>query len=310
MKHKFRAQSLMEILVAVAVGSILIGGSATLMALSLQNYKMVRQKLVANSLIHQEAEIIQALGRGNWHTIYDLNKDTNYYTTASSSTWVISSGQEIDAVDEIPYKRYFQISNVNRDGSGDITDIGDINDPSTQKITVFLEYGDNYARSSSLLFYLIRSEDNYTFTQTDWSGGSGQAGPVPNPSSKYDSASNIDDSTALQITMATTTSDGILTSSILDTGVINGAGFNSLLWQGSSNDGNVKFQIAFATSSTSTWEYSGDYQPIEGFSISFPTAGTDSPQNNRYIRYKVFLSVPYSTSTSPTVNGIIINWNP
>jgi len=241
----------MEILVAVAVGSILIGGSATLMALSLRNYRMVKQKLVANGLVHQEAEIIQALGRGNWHTIYDLNKDTDYYTTASSSTWVINSGREVDTVGEVPYKRYFQISNVNRNSSGDIADTG--NDDPT------------------------RSEDNRTFTQTDWSGGSGQTGPVPNPSNKYDSASNIDDSTAGQITMATTTSDGILTSSIFDTGVSGGAGFNSLLWQGSLNDGNVRFQIAFATSSTSTWTYYGPtstsdwYQPNPTISVASPT---------------------------------------
>jgi len=303
----------MEILVAVAVGSILIGGSATLMAVSLRNYRMVKQKLVANGLVHQEAEIIQALGRGNWHTIYDLDKDTDYYTTASSSTWVINSGQEVDTVGEVPYKRYFQISNVNRDGSGDIVDTGD-DDPSTQKITVFLEYGDNYARSSSLLFYLTRSEDNHTFTQTDWSGGSGQTDPVPNPSNKYDSASNIDDSTAGQITMATTTSDGILTSSIFDTGVSGGAGFNSLLWQGTLvASSTVSFQLAFATSSTGTWTYYGPtstsdwYQPNPNISVASPTTGSASPQNMRYIRYKVKLS---TTGDTPVINDIIINWSP
>jgi len=47
------------------------------------------------------------------------------------------------------------------------------------------------------------------------------------------------------MTTATTT-DATLTSSILDTGVSGGAGFNSLLWQGSLGTGGiVKFQIAF-----------------------------------------------------------------
>ena len=315
-KYRPLGQSLMEILVAVAVGTILIGGSADLMTLSLRNYKMVKQKLAANSLVHQEAEIVQALGRGNWHTIYDLDKDTDYYLTASSSTWVISNGQETDTVGDIPYKRYFQVSNVNRDSSGNIADTGD-DDSSIQKVTVFLEYGDNYARSSSLLFYLTRSEDNHTFAQTDWSGGSGQSGPISTPNNKFDTAdSNINyASTTGSIYMNTaTTTEATLISSIFDTGVSEGAGFNSLLWQGSlGTNGVVKFQIAFSNSSSGPWTYYGPtstsdyYQPNPGVSIPFPTTGAASPQNRRYIRYRVTLS---TSGTTPQVDDIIINWSP
>ena len=118
-----------------------------------------------------------------------------------------------------------------------------------------------------------------------------------------------------QLVLASGSSSGELISSILDTGVSGGAGFNSLLWQGSlGTGGTVKFQIAFSNSSSGPWtDYYGPtsisdyYQPNPTVSIAFPTTGSASPQNYRYVRYKVFLS---TTGTSPQVNDIIINWSP
>jgi len=283
------------------------------MGISIKSYGTVRKHLQANVLIRQSAEVIQSLVRSNWHNIYDLTKGDDYKIALSGNFWTISIGQETDTVNNISYKRYFQIYDVNRDESGDISEEG-TDDPSTQKITIILEYGNNYISSSSVSFYLTRSDNNSVFHQTDWAGGSGQTGPVSNPEDKYDTSTNIATSTAGQITMATTTSDGTLISSILDTGTSIDAGFYSLLWQGNLGvDGLVKFQIAFSTSSSGIWTYYGLtstsdwYEPNPDVSITFPTAGSASPQNNRFIRYKVNLS---TTGTSPTINDIIINWSP
>ena len=311
-----RGQSLLEALLSIALGVILIGGSVGLIGVSLATFNSAKQHLQANSLVRQTAEILISLTRDNWHNVYDLTKTSDYKISLSGITWTISAGQEIDTINDIPYKRYFQVYNVNRDGSGNIADAG-TNDPSTQKIIIFLEYGNNYTSSYSLPMYLTRSYNNQTFHQADWSGGSGQTGPIPNPGNKFDTAdSNINyASTTGSIYMTTaTTTVASLTSSILDTGVSGGAGFNSLLWQGSlGSGGTVKFQIAFSNSSTGPWTYYGPsstsdyYQPNPNVSIAFPTTGSSSPQNKRYIRYKVYLS---TTGTSPTINDIIINWSP
>jgi len=325
-QYRFSGQSLVELLVAISIGTILIGGSAGLMGVSLKSYASIRKHLQANVLIRQAAEVIQSLARSDWHSIDNLTEVSNYQISLSGNTWTISAGQETDTVNDIPYKRYFQVYNVNRDGSGNIADTGD-DDPSTQKITVFLEYDNNYISSSSVLFYLTRSENNKVFHQTDWSGGEGQTGPISNPGNKFDTAdSNINyASTTGQITMTTaTTTPAELVSSILDTGVSNGAGFNSLLWLGDLGTGGaVKFQIAFSdcangatnypTCDTGTWTYYGpastsdwyNYFPNE--SIPLTIKGDASPQNYRYIRYKVNLS---TSSTTPTINDIIINWSP
>lgn len=310
-----KGQSLVEILVAIAVGVILIGGSVALMGVSLKSYGTIRKHLQANVLIRQTTEVIQSLARSNWRSIYDLTKGSNYKITASGNTWIISTGQEISTINNIPYKRYFRVYDVTRDGSGNIFTSG-TDDPSTQRITIFLEYDNNYLSSSTLSFFLTRSENNKTLHQTDWSGGSGQTGPIPNPGNKFDTFSNIDyASTTGQITMTTaTTTPAELVSSILDTGISGGAGFNSLLWQGSlGTGGSVKFQIAFSNSSSTVNTYYGPtattdwYQPNPNVSVAFPTAGSASPQNKRYIRYKIQLS---TTNTSPTINDIIINWSP
>ena len=315
-QYRRRGQSLIELLVAISVGTILIGGSVTLMGVSLKSYAGIRKHLQANVLIRQSAEVIQSLARSNWHSVYDLTKASDYKISLSGNTWAISSGQETGTVNNIPYKRYFQVYNVNRDGSGDIADSGD-DDPSTQKLTIILEYDNNYVSSSSISFYLTRSEDNKVFHQTDWSGGEGQTGPISNPGNKFDTAdSNINyASTTGSIYMTTaTTTPAELVSSILDTGVSGGTGFNSLIWQGSLGTGGaMKFQIAFSNSSSTVDTYYGPtstsdwYQPNPNVSIALTTTGSASSQNKRYIRYKVNLS---TSSTTPTINDIIINWNP
>ena len=136
--EKSRGQSLVEILVAVAIGVVLIGSSSFLIGVSLKSYNSTRQHLQANTLIREEAEAIQALVRNNWHSIYSLNKETDYQISLSESTWVISTGQETEVVNDVPYKRYFQVYNVSRDMSGNISEFGD-NDPNSQKITIFLD---------------------------------------------------------------------------------------------------------------------------------------------------------------------------
>jgi len=312
-QYRSCGQSLIELLVAISVGTILIGGSVTLMGVSLKSYGTVRKHLQANILIRQTTEVIQTLARYDWHSIYDLTKGSDYKISLSENTWAINAEQETDMINDIPYKRYFQVYNVNRDGSGNIADTGN-DDPSTQKITVFLEYDNNYVSSSSVSFYLTRSEDNKVLHQTDWSGGSGISGPTPNPSNKYDTSTNVATSTAGQLTLVDTGSAGELISSILDTGVSSGAGFNSLLWQGSlGTGGSVKFQIAFSNDQSGPWTYYGPistsdwYDYFPDVSIALTTTGSASPQNKRYIRYKINLS---TSSTTPTINDIIINWTP
>ena len=189
-QYRSRGQSLVELLVAISIGTILIGGSVGLMGVSIKSYGTVRKHLQANVLIRESAEVIQFLTRSNWHNIYDLTKGDDYKIVLSGNFWAISAGQETGIVNNIPYKRYFQVYNVNRDESDNISETG-TDDPCTQKITIILEYGNNYTSSSSISFYFTRSDNNAVFHQTDWAGGDSVIGPVVSPGNTFDSSSNI-----------------------------------------------------------------------------------------------------------------------
>ncbi len=325
---KFRGQSLLELLLSIGVGTILIGGSVLLMATSLRSYQSIKQRLTINSLSRQETEVIISKAQDSWHSVYDLTRATDYYATSTNNVWSFNSGKEESTINNVSYKRYFQVLDALRDDSGNIATSGNT-DPNTLKIKVVLEYGINYNSSSTLSFYLTRSANNQVLQQTDWSGGPGQTGPLPNSGNKFDTSTNINyASTTDSIYMATTTIGAELVSTIIDTGIEGGAGFNSLLWQGSKGtNGSVKFQIAFSNSATGPWTYYGcttipssclnpnnwttassSLAALEpNTSLPLPFYGTPSPQNNRYIRYKVFLS---TSGTSPQINDIIINWSP
>jgi len=228
--------------------------------------------------------------------------------------------QEINNRYQAGYTRYIVFNKVSRtSGNINTTYSSSNDDSSTLKAISIIKYGEGLVseQSGGLLSvanYFTRSENSKVFHQTDWLGGSGVTGPVSNPSNEYDTSSNLTVSTVGQITLTDTESAGELTSSIFDTGVSNGAGFNSLLWQGSLGTGGaVKFQIAFSNDEDGPWTYYGPtstsdwYQPNPDISASFPTVGTASPQNKRYVRYKINLS---TASTTPTINDIIINWAP
>jgi len=328
-RYNLSGQSLLEALLSIALGVILIGSSVALMGVSLKTFNSLKQQLQANSLIRQEAEIIQSLAKDNWHSIYDLTKDSDYYATSTNNIWSFAAGEETSTINNIPYKRYFKVYNVYRDSNGDIATSG-TEDPSTQKITVFLDYGNNYGISSNLSFYLTRSSNNQVLNQTDWSGGPNQTGPIPYPDNKFDSAdSNINYASttgSIYMTQASTTPASLI-SSIIDTGVSGGAGFNSFLWQGSlGTNGSVKLMFAFSNSSSGPWTYYGcttasqtlcldsnnwttSDSSVASFDLdtSYPFPFSSTFQNKRYFRYKVILS---TSGTTPQVNNIIINWSP
>ncbi len=92
----------------------------------------------------------------------------------------------------VVFTRYFNVTNVNRDTNGNIVSSGGNEDPSTQKITVTVQWpgtGTNVGQIQ-LVDYLTRWQ-NQVFQQTDWLGGSGQTGVITSPNSQYDSATSI-----------------------------------------------------------------------------------------------------------------------
>ena len=205
-----KGQSLIEILIAISVGGVLIGAAIGAVTLFLRNSLDVRMSQAASSLAEEYVGGLRSISESNWRSVYDLvgkGPDSQFYLIPSgTSTYIIVSGTTSTIKEGRVFTRYFSIENVNRDscGVGDITTdaagpclgpgtAGVAEDPSTQKITVKIDWEGN--QSLSKIQYLGRSR-NRVLVQTDWSGGFNQEGPVLEPNNKFATSTNINYTTS------------------------------------------------------------------------------------------------------------------
>jgi len=197
-RNNFRSgQSLIEILIAVAVGAILIGGVLTVISPSLRINTDARRTQIGAGIAKELAEGVRVLSESGWHSIADLaiTSLNPHYLITSSSPFTATSGIEVVMVGTSTFNRYFYIDDVKRNLSGDIVEGGSISDPSTKKLTVVYswEVGDPRSNSS----YISRSR-NYALIQDDWGGGPGQVGPISTTgtNSLFGTSTDIDYSTS------------------------------------------------------------------------------------------------------------------
>jgi type II secretory pathway pseudopilin PulG len=203
-------QSLVEIMVAIGIGAILIGGATAVIVPILRSNLETRNVQIANSLTQEYLDKIQSLAESDWYIIYSppsaKGPSSQFYLAPTSTTFMLVSGTTSTVVEARTFTRYFSIENVNRKlcGADEITtdatstctsgpgSSGVADDPSTQKITATVSWPEG--RSISKIQYLTRSV-NRIFRQTDWSGGSGQEGPITSENNQFATSSNINYST-------------------------------------------------------------------------------------------------------------------
>jgi prepilin-type N-terminal cleavage/methylation domain-containing protein len=150
------------------------------------------------------------------------------------------------------------------------------------------------------------------WNQDDWSGGDGQQNFTD--VTKYSQDDDNLDYAGVPLALRLVdygdqnyASSGTLTSSSFDTGT-NATAYTSLTWNPTSQDPatTLKFQIA-TNNDNATWNYvgpdgtSGSYFTVPGTTINVANG------NNRYIRYKVFMSTTDSTKT-PVLTSVGINY--
>mgnify|MGYP001605979959 CR=1 FL=1 len=121
---------------------------------------------------------------------------------------------------------------------------------------------------------------------------------------------------------------GELTSAIFDTQILKGAAPNAILWQGTLNGGQVKFQIGSSNCTngatnpptcTTDAGWLNKFIGPDGTGLTYyEPIGPNEPvsinlahhNNKRYIRYKAVLVSNSTQTASPKVDDIIINWSP
>jgi len=89
-------QSLVEILIGLAVGAILIGGAGLGISFMLRSSGSNESFQTASGLVKEISEKVRAFGGANWHAIYNLAKgtDTHYFLNPTSTTLLVVEGEE------------------------------------------------------------------------------------------------------------------------------------------------------------------------------------------------------------------------
>lgn len=152
--------------------------------------------------------------------------------------------------------------------------------------------------------------------QTDWSGGANQT--VIGDLTRYFESSNIDDGSIgeapagelrLLKVVGEYKTEGYLISSVFDTYSAS-TSFYNLNWQLTGGDvSSIKFQLASSNdAATTTWEYWGPDGTSGTFFTSDNTNVGDHHDNQRYVRYKLYLSTD-DVLTTPIVSDISLTYS-
>ena len=119
--------------------------------------------------------------------------------------------------------------------------------------------------------------------------------------------------------VTSTAVSGTFDAQPFDTGSVSGAQLNSFIWQGSQPVGTtVQFQFATSNSASGPWSFVGP----DGTSNTYFSGSHGTPVNlvsttngytlfsgYRYFSYRAFLSST-STTITPIVSGVSVNWSP
>jgi hypothetical protein len=169
-------------------------------------------------------------------------------------------------------------------------------------------------------------ETKYTggsvWSQRDWSGGSGQANFSDITRYYQDDGQISVNENPLALRLAKNPGDndnyfssGWLISSTFDTGT-NETSYTLFDWEATQDpDFSVSFQIATSDDPHDQpedlyWSTSANYKGVDGTSSTYytvPTTINSVNNNNRYVRYKVFLATTNPLKT-PQVSSISVNY--
>jgi len=211
---KQSGQSLIELIVGIAVGVIFIVGAAGIIMVSLRVDFRNTFAQTAHEIAIELGEQVRVFANADWHNVDTLSTSTAYHLATSTTFLDDQSGSSTIVIDGNSYTRSFTLEPVYRDASGEITTPSGILDPSTLRVVStasWTERGDQ--DSATVELYLTRNR-NRLFHQTDWSGGPVQEGPITVVGDEFATSTN-----------ATTT--GAVAGSIIIEGLSTGGGGGS-----------------------------------------------------------------------------------
>lgn len=154
-----RGQTLIEILVAIGIASIILPALLTGFISSREGKVQQKKRLEAVSILKETQEAIRSIREKGW-----INVSTNgtyHPQIAADNSWELVTGLQVVG----DFTRQLVISDVFRDATGAIVDTGGILDPSMKKVTTTISWNLPYASSVTSTSYIARLY-NLSHTET------------------------------------------------------------------------------------------------------------------------------------------------
>lgn len=176
--HHNKGQSLIEILIAIALTAIFLPALITGLVASREGRAQQIQRLEATTLAKEVEEAVRTVRENDWNS-FAVNG--TYHPINSGTTWTLVSGSELIN----GFTRSVVVSDVQRDINGDIVASAGTVDPSTKKVEISVSWNTPITSSVSYTIYLTRFMKNSSFGQTsenDFTDGTQKSVIVTNSS--------------------------------------------------------------------------------------------------------------------------------
>jgi type II secretory pathway pseudopilin PulG len=154
-----RGQSLIEILIAISLASVLLPALLTGLVASREGKAQEGQRLEATALLKGTEEATRSVYESGWNT-FAVNGV--YHPVISGSRWTLAAGADITD----GYTRQITISDAYRDSNFNIVTSGGTPDPSTKKVDSSISWNTPRASSVTTTKYFERYLGNTSKVQT------------------------------------------------------------------------------------------------------------------------------------------------
>jgi hypothetical protein len=209
-KHFRSGQSFVELMIAIAIGAIFMGGMAVIIAPSLLESGQAGKIQVAATNAQSLLNNVRVWSEGSWNNILSLATGSSYqyYLITSSSPYTATSGIQSVVIATTTYTDYFYVADVYRSaGVIAATSTGNTYDPSTKQVFAVYNWSP-HGVTGTISTYITRNDDQ-VFYQDDWSGGPSSTAVTTSTNSQFASSSDIDyASTTGEIYVAGTSGGG------------------------------------------------------------------------------------------------------
>ena len=156
-------QSLIEVLIALGLASILLPALLTGLVASREGKAQEAQRLQATALAQEAQEITRNVREKGWSNI-PTSGGSPYHPQATGTSWSLASGAEPIS----QFTRKIDIADVRRDpATGNIVTSGGQIDPSTKKLVTTVAWNTPYVSQVDSILYLSRFLNNNTWIQTN-----------------------------------------------------------------------------------------------------------------------------------------------